>query len=84
MYFTTCSYFSISYQIVKMLMNFIHTDWNELLISPQVQKMSYKIGNYFQSQGFKKGDRVALLMENRPEFPCMWLGLSRVGISFPI
>lgn len=31
-------------------------------------------------KGFKKGDVVGLLMENRPEFVCIWLGMSKVGI----
>lgn len=30
--------------------------------------------------GFKKGDVVGLLMENRPEFVAIWLGMSKVGI----
>lgn len=30
--------------------------------------------------GFKKGDVVGLLMENRPEFVGIWLGMSKVGI----
>lgn len=30
--------------------------------------------------GFKKGDVVGLLMENRPEFVGIWLGMSKIGI----
>jgi fatty-acyl-CoA synthase len=30
--------------------------------------------------GFKPGSVVALMMENRPEFPTVWLGLAKVGI----
>lgn len=44
----------------------------------QVQEMSFRVANYFSEQGFKKGDNIALIMENRPEYPIMWLGLSRV------
>lgn len=47
----------------------------------QVQDMSYKVANYFKGQGYQKGDTVALIMENRPEFPIMWLGLSRIGVT---
>jgi fatty-acyl-CoA synthase len=32
------------------------------------------------SAGLKPGDVVALMMENRPEFPMVWLGLAKVGI----
>ena len=31
-------------------------------------------------QGLAPGDRVALLMENAPDYPAIWLGLSRVGV----
>jgi solute carrier family 27 fatty acid transporter 1/4 len=40
--------------------------------------MSNRIGNYFAGVGYKKGDVVALFMESRPEFVCMWLGLNKV------
>ena len=32
------------------------------------------------SQGLKRGDVVALLMNNRPEFVMIWLGLAKAGI----
>lgn len=41
--------------------------------------MSNKVGNYFKSKGFQKGDTVALLMETRLEYSSMWLGLSKIG-----
>lgn len=30
--------------------------------------------------GLKKGDVVGLLMENRPEFVGIWLGMSKIGV----
>ncbi len=30
--------------------------------------------------GLRRGDVVALMMHNRPEFPMVWLGLAKVGI----
>lgn len=39
-----------------------------------------KIANLFQKNGLKKGDVVALLMENKPEYIGIWLGLSRLGV----
>ncbi|MFO1466113.1 MAG: AMP-binding protein [Steroidobacteraceae bacterium] len=30
--------------------------------------------------GLKRGDVVALMMDNRPEYPMVWLGLAKVGI----
>lgn len=32
------------------------------------------------AQGLRQGDTVALLMENRPEYLAIWLGLSKVGV----
>ena len=34
----------------------------------------------FQSRGYKKGDVVALFVENSPEFFAIWLGLSKLGV----
>ncbi|KAL1115300.1 hypothetical protein AAG570_007331 [Ranatra chinensis] len=42
--------------------------------------MSNRIGRYFQSVGFRKGDCVALIMDGRPEYVCSWLGLSKIGV----
>lgn len=38
----------------------------------------------FYQHGFKHGDKVALLMENRPEFVATWLGLSKLGCVIPL
>jgi fatty-acyl-CoA synthase len=35
--------------------------------------------NWALSQGLKKGDRVALLMPNRPEYVAAWLGIAAAG-----
>lgn len=42
--------------------------------------MSNKVGNYFVSKNFKKGETIALLMETRLEYSSMWLGLSKIGV----
>lgn len=34
--------------------------------------------------GYKKGDAVALFLENRPEFVGIWLGLSKLGVITPL
>ncbi|XP_076270843.1 fatty acid transport protein 1 [Rhynchophorus ferrugineus] len=46
----------------------------------QVDEYSNKIANVFKSHGYKKGDCVALFLENKPEFVCTWLGLSKIGV----
>ncbi|XP_074042537.1 fatty acid transport protein 3 isoform X2 [Leptinotarsa decemlineata] len=46
----------------------------------QLEDFSNKVANYFIACGYKKGDNVALLLDNRPEYPGIWLGLSKAGI----
>lgn len=50
----------------------------------QVEEYSNKIANVFKSHGFKKGDIVALYMENRPEYVATWLGLAKLGVIIPL
>lgn len=45
-----------------------------------VEDYSNRIANYFKSQGYKKGDTVALFLDSCPEFVCIWLGLSKLGV----
>ncbi|XP_071448964.1 long-chain fatty acid transport protein 1-like [Hetaerina americana] len=53
----------------------------------QVEAFSNRVANYFTglksadgTRKFKRGDTVALVMENCPEYVCIWLGLSKVGL----
>ncbi|KAK6194722.1 hypothetical protein SNE40_000300 [Patella caerulea] len=46
-----------------------------------VENVSNRVANYFYEAGYRKGDMVALFMESRPEFVCLWLGLSKIGVS---
>jgi citronellyl-CoA synthetase len=41
---------------------------------------SNRYSNYFRQQGLKKGDVVALLMENCPEYLMLVSGLSKLGV----
>ncbi|KAL0273775.1 UNVERIFIED_CONTAM: hypothetical protein PYX00_006374 [Menopon gallinae] len=45
-----------------------------------VEKYSNKIANAFHEEGYRKGDVVALLMGNCPEYVCLWHGLSKIGV----
>ena len=46
-----------------------------------MEDYSNKIANLFMNRfGLKKGDCVAIFMENKPEFPGLWLGLSKIGV----
>ncbi|MFH4976784.1 hypothetical protein AB6A40_003493 [Gnathostoma spinigerum] len=39
-----------------------------------------KYAFYFQSLGYRKGDVIALFMENSADFVIAWLGLARIGV----
>lgn len=45
-----------------------------------INKYSNKIASVFQKAGYKKGDAVALMMPNRPEYVAIWLGLGKLGV----
>ncbi|XP_041753273.2 long-chain fatty acid transport protein 6 [Coregonus clupeaformis] len=47
-----------------------------------INERSNKLANIFLEQGtLKKGDSVALLMNNEPDFICVWFGLIKLGCS---
>lgn len=50
----------------------------------QMEDFSNKIATIFKMHGYKKGDVVALLLENRPEYIAIWLGLSKIGVITPL
>lgn len=46
----------------------------------EAREFSNRMANFFLQSGLSAGDEVALLMENRPEFVLIWLGLSKIGV----
>nr|CDJ91934.1 AMP-dependent synthetase ligase domain containing protein [Haemonchus contortus] len=40
-----------------------------------------RYANFFQGQGFRAGDVVALFMENSVDFVAAWVGLSKLGVA---
>eukprot|EP01012_Entosiphon_sulcatum_P025801 TRINITY_DN31178_c0_g1_i1.p1 TRINITY_DN31178_c0_g1~~TRINITY_DN31178_c0_g1_i1.p1 ORF type:complete len:641 (-),score=129.55 TRINITY_DN31178_c0_g1_i1:117-2018(-) len=44
------------------------------------EKISNRIANWARTLNLQKGDCVALIMENRPEFVFTWLGLTKAGL----
>lgn len=48
--------------------------WGEL------DAFANRIARWALSEGLARGELVALLMENRPEYIGIWLGLSRIGV----
>lgn len=53
---------------------------NEKWTFEQIDHFSNRVANYFIDQGFQKGDEVALLMDNRPEYVGIWIGLAKAGV----
>ncbi|XP_006626989.2 long-chain fatty acid transport protein 6 [Lepisosteus oculatus] len=52
----------------------------EVYTFEDVDKRSNKVAQVFKQQGgVKKGDTVALLMSNEPDFICVWFGLCKLG-----
>jgi len=48
-------------------------------------RQSNKVAAGMQRMGLRKGDKVAIVMKNRPEFLFVWFGLSKLGaIEVPI
>ncbi len=46
----------------------------------ELDEFSNRVANCFTAFGFKEGDEIGLLMNNKPEFIGIWLGLAKVGI----
>jgi fatty-acyl-CoA synthase len=48
-----------------------YADWNA---------RANRVAHWAADQGLRRGDAVALLMENRPEFLATWTGLAKLGV----
>jgi carnitine-CoA ligase len=60
--------------------------WNEQVFGfEEIDRQSDKVASGLQSLGIGKGDKVGIMMGNRPEFLFLWFGLSKLGaIEVPI
>ncbi len=60
------------------------SSFNHLLychFSAQIDMYSNKIANIFLTKfKLQKGDCVALMLENKPEYVATWIGLSKIGV----
>lgn len=45
-----------------------------------MEEESNRIANYLLGKGYKKGDSIALLMENCPEYVIFVLGMAKIGV----
>lgn len=46
----------------------------------ELSERARRYAHWARAQGLCKGDAVALIMENRPEYVAIWLGLTRIGV----
>lgn len=60
---------------------FIQAETGRKVSFQEIEEMSNRVGNWAVAQGFQKEDCITLLMDNRPEFVAVWLGLSKAGCS---
>ena len=62
----------------------VSADTGAVMTFSEVERLSNKIANWALAQGLKPGDCVALDMENRPEYICTWLGLTKIGVKIAL
>ena len=58
---------------------FIMVDGREWTFQ-QVDEYTNQIANFLYDKGFRRGDVIALFMENRPEYACFWLAMAKIGV----
>ncbi|MFA4888553.1 MAG: AMP-binding protein [Candidatus Omnitrophota bacterium] len=47
----------------------------------QLEERALKVAGFLIAEGLKKGDFACLILENRPEWPAIYLGIVRAGLS---
>lgn len=57
----------------------------ECITFDELERRSNAFGNALHALGVTEGDRVAVMLRNRAEFPLAWLGIAKIGaIMVPI
>ncbi|XP_046441081.1 long-chain fatty acid transport protein 1-like isoform X1 [Daphnia pulex] len=46
----------------------------------EIDDFSNRVAHVFEDAGFLPGDTVALLLDNRPEYVAIWIGLAKAGL----
>eukprot|EP00405_Crypthecodinium_cohnii_P018707 CAMPEP_0206475058 /NCGR_PEP_ID=MMETSP0324_2-20121206/33853_1 /ASSEMBLY_ACC=CAM_ASM_000836 /TAXON_ID=2866 /ORGANISM="Crypthecodinium cohnii, Strain Seligo" /LENGTH=632 /DNA_ID=CAMNT_0053950343 /DNA_START=41 /DNA_END=1939 /DNA_ORIENTATION=+ len=46
-----------------------------------MDNLSNQMAHWLLEQGFKRGDAISLVMENKPEFIAWWLAMTKIGIQ---
>ncbi|UJR10258.1 hypothetical protein I4U23_014468 [Adineta vaga] len=45
----------------------------------EVEDLTNQLANFFLAEGYSHGDVIALVLDNSIEYPCVWIGLSKIG-----
>jgi len=64
----------------KTMMVLCHEKGEDKMTFRECRDLACQVARYFQQQGYKKGDVVGLVMENRIDYCCYWIGLSMIGV----
>lgn len=63
----------------------VFDEFNEEVTFSEIEERTNLIANALLKIGIKHGDRVGVMMKNRPEFPLTWLAIGKIGaIMVPI
>jgi solute carrier family 27 fatty acid transporter 1/4 len=64
----------------KVMITLCHENGEDKMTFREVKEKSCRVARYFLQHGYKKGEVVALVMENRVDYCCYWIGLSMIGV----
>ena len=59
---------------------FIDADKKAAITFKEAQELCHRLANYFHEVGYRRGDVVALYMENRMEYMLIWLAMTMLGV----
>jgi len=64
----------------KTMMTYCSENGDTSMTFQECLDKSCQIAHYFQDKGFKKGDIICVMMENRLDYCCYWVGLNMIGV----
>ncbi len=53
----------------------------ETITFADLDRRTAAVARWLRNQGIETGDRVAVMVRNRPAFPILWLGIARAGAA---
>ena len=68
-------------QVTKTPKNIAIEFEDQKITYQELEERANKIANWAIQKGYKRGDVVSLLMENRPEYIIFWYGFSKIGAT---